>query len=260
MAWRLPDSEIRQLFAEGGRALRVLGQTPVPEKAAHEAIERLERILDRLTAADDWPKRLKCCLGQLRNDRARRAFDALVRRGCVPDTLAYCIRCQTDRGEQEVVEEAWREALIYRPRLRDLARSFERVAKECEDYAGLWEKHLGTKFTLDLNLSAFLREETATIREFLRDWKRRRGRTRVESVLWLAMQEISLTTGSFQDRLVADLLNGATTVTTTADNLKRWRARETSGGTGGSLLILHAGILGFDSRRCPESRCPPACH
>jgi hypothetical protein len=141
MAWRLPESEIQQLFAEGGRALRVLGQTPVPEKAAHRAIECLERILDRLTAADDWTKRLKSCLGELRNDRARRAFGALVRRGCVPDDLAYCIQCQTDRREAEAVKGARREALIYRPRLRDLARFFERVAKECEDYADLWEYH-----------------------------------------------------------------------------------------------------------------------
>jgi hypothetical protein len=181
MLWRLSDAEIKALFAKGGEILRA-GFNLKPANVAHEHIEQLEKVVDQLAAADDWNRRLCDFLATLQTETARNAFDSLVRFGCVPDDLADCVRCRTDKDEARLRQETQRERLIYLPRLRELAKLFEKLSVRCDKYKGLPERYGGSKFSLDQNVAGFLRTEAASMREFIRDADtRRRGRTRLKA-------------------------------------------------------------------------------
>ena len=190
-------------------------------------IERLEQIVDQLAEADDWTGRLKDFLKDLRPDQ-RRAFSRLVSLGCVPHDLAYHIRQQSNEAGTGAERAAQRERSIYLPRLRTVAAMFQNLASECERYSALRENYGGSKFRLDRNISAFLRDEAAAIHEFIRNSDSRRHSRRgwADTQLRMMMRDVKITAGAFQDRLVAQVLDGISGRKWNEEKLKRWRARE----------------------------------
>ena len=230
MTWKQGPSAAAALIQRGGAFIRAMG--PVfkrPDRADDfgSEIAELEDVVVQLAAMDDWSLRLGHYLSSL-TDRAQRAFRRLVKRGCVPDDLVNCLECQTDPEERQAVQRSRAERSIYLPRLQALAKSFEKLANECDRYIALRVTYAGSTFPLDSNLSPFLRREAAAVAEFVRDSDpRRRGqRTLADAILFHTMADIKAVTGGFQDRLMADLLSSVRKAEETADNLKRWRARE----------------------------------
>ena len=228
MVWKLPNDKIRALFQAGGQVLRAFGRK-APSEVPHEQIEHLERLVERLATADDWSRRLQTFLQRLRNERARVALTKLVRLGCVPHDLVRSVQSYADQRAVGVVEKARDETQTYLPRLWELVKLLEQVANACERYTALRENYGGSKFYLDRNIAWFLRDEATAMQEFIRDSDPRRHgrRTKADVQLFLIMREIKTITGGFQDRLVADFLNGVPGIRTrNAEMLKRWRARQ----------------------------------
>ena len=226
MVWKRPETEIRGLMQAGGQALRVLGQTQ-PKSIRQEHTARLEAVLDRIAAADDWTERLHTFYDTLGNDLARVALTKLVKLGCVPHDLVRCVGNFTDQGEATAVAGQRRERQAYRPGLQRLAASFKRLAADCDRYNRLEEHYGGTMFRLDRNVAAFLRDEAASMAEFIRDADPRRHTmfTRANAHLLDMMRDIKTITGAFQDRIVIDFLNGVPGVDMTVDQLQQLRTR-----------------------------------
>ena len=204
------------------------GSEPVSEVE----IRQLEGILDRLADADDWMHGLHIFWKALHPDQ-QAAFNRLVRLGCIPHDLARHVEEQINPRGTQVEQRARKETLIYLPRLRKLTIAFESLSLLCERYIALRENYGGSKFHLDRNIVAFLRHEAAAIREFVSDSDQRRHgrRTWAETQLWFMMRDVKMTTGEFQDRLIAKLL-GSSPGAMNAEALKRWRARENIRWTG----------------------------
>jgi len=228
MTWKQGTSAARALLQRGGASLKAMGRVGQDRADDVESeIAELEDVVVQVAVMDDWSLRLGRYLSSL-PDRAQRAFRRLVKRGCVPDDLVYCLECQTDPNESQAVQRSRKERSAYLPRLNKLANSFEKLANECDRYIALRVSYAGTTFPLDSNIPPVLRREAAAFAEFIRDSDpRRRGRrTRADAILLQTMEEIKAITGGFQDRLLADLLGDVRGAEETADNLKRWRGRE----------------------------------
>jgi len=224
MAWRLPDDQIREIFGTGGEALRAFNQKRL-SRVPHDQIERLERILVRLAAADDWMSRLKK-VSEL-DSSAKTAFERLVRPGCVPDPLVYCIEQQ----ERSISRAARKDTkhLGRRRKLKELLKAFERLANQCDEYMKLSPSETVEHYDLSSVIPRWLWKQAQTFRDFLDDCDPRRQTKRPKSdfALFQTMQDIKTMTGSFQDDLLAAVLSGTPDVApTTAEALRRWRARE----------------------------------
>ena len=224
MAWR---TDVRALLERGVLARRELHncvRSLARPEARQPLIQELERVVDALSRADDWTRRLQAMLDRLR-PAGRNAFSKLVKLGCVPDPLAECADLQLapDSSVGSTTETA-----NYRPRLVALTEQIEALADECEKYLGLEWRYAGSKYPLDPTLALYLRSEAAFCREFIRDTDpRRRGtRTRADFVLLRTMDEIRTITGQYQDGLFSQLLEGALGKPRGAGALTRWRSRE----------------------------------
>ena len=230
MTWKQGTSAAAALIQRGGASIKAIGPVFKGQDRADDfgsEIAELEDVVVQLAAMDDWSRRLRRYLRSL-TDRGQRAFRRLVKRGCVPDDLVQCLECQADPEERQAEQRSRAERSAYRPRLQALAKSFEKLAKECDRYIALRVRYGGSTFPLDSNLSPFLRREAAAVAEFVRasDPRRRGQRTLADASLFHTMADIKAITGRFQDPLVADLLSSVRKAEETADNLKRWRARE----------------------------------
>ena len=225
MVWRRPESELRRLFRTAGAALRALGARP-SSAASPDKIAELERAVDQIAAADDWTRRLGPFWSALRTERARRALTTLVRKGCVPHNLAQDVTIFASTGERQALEAYRRELRGYSSRLTRLAASFMRLAQDCEAHTRLPERNGVTPFRLDRQIATFLRDEAAQMREYIDDADPgRRTLTMPHWHLMEMMRDIKTITGSFQDRLVADFLNGVPEIRVTVAQLRRMRAR-----------------------------------
>jgi hypothetical protein len=110
--------------------------------ALDPAVAELDRVVRALAAADDWTRKLAPLLRNL-TPTGRRAFDELVKRGCVPLELAKCLEAQTQFVESE---EAFRkERLVYLPRLKDMEREFRRLSRISKHYLTLRESYSSSK-------------------------------------------------------------------------------------------------------------------
>src|SRR5712691_11169889 len=56
--WRTPEEQIRDLVRDGGRAVRSFNRKPLSEVPPAD-IERLERVVARLSDSDDWTQRFR---------------------------------------------------------------------------------------------------------------------------------------------------------------------------------------------------------
>jgi hypothetical protein len=107
-----------------------------------------------------------------------------------------------------------------------LAQSFTQLAAQCDAYTKL-PHHYDSTFLLDRHLAAFLRDEASAMAEFVRDADpRRHGMfTMANHHLMVMMPDIKTITGSFQDNLTTDFLNGVVGVRVSCDQLKKMRTR-----------------------------------
>jgi hypothetical protein len=227
MVWKRPVVEIRHLFETGVQALRRFNRRQ-PSETPHEEIERLERVLDQLAAADDWTQRLHTFWSSLRTERARIALTTLVRLGCVPHELVDVVGLLTDPRAAKAMEDRRRETAAYFLRLQRLAASFTRLADDCDKYTRLPWRYDQTKFRLDRYVAAFLRDEATTMRAFMRDTDPRRFTNWGASHYRMRMMhDIKIMTGRFQDALLAQFLSGVPGVTMTAAQLRKMRTRQT---------------------------------
>lgn len=231
MVWRRPEGQIRALLRAGGEALRALGRGG-PETARREQTERLEGVLDQIADADDWSRRLHTFYQALRTDRARFALTRLVRLGCVPHDLVRCVGSFTNIREATAVAGKRQETARYLPQLQRLAASFAQLADDCDAYNALEEHFGGTTFPLDRNVAAFLRDEAASMAEFIGDADPRRHAmfTMANAHLMDMMRDIKTITGSYQDALVAEFLNGVPGIRVSGGQLRQMRTRYTKRG------------------------------
>ena len=102
-----------------------------------------------------------------------------------------------------------------------------RLATDCDAYTRLPEHWGGSTCRLDRHVSAFLRDEATVMREFIRDADpRRHAMFTMANAHFLDMiRDIKTITGSFQDRLVTQFLNGVPGIRVSAEHLKKMRNR-----------------------------------
>jgi hypothetical protein len=194
--------------------------------ALDAAVAELDRAVRALAAADDWIRKLAPLLRGL-TPTARQAFDALVKRGCVPLELAKCLEAQTQFVE---TEEAFRkERLVYLPRLKDMEREFRGLSRTCKHYLALRESCSSSKYPLREIVPAWLSAQADLMGDFVREADaRRKDKIRYGESLILSMmtRTRNAITGHFEDALFAQLLSGAPGGRfMTGESLKRWRTR-----------------------------------
>jgi hypothetical protein len=217
--------DVQALLRAGGGALRDMGRA-TDKPALDMAVAELDRVVRALAAADDWTRKLAPLLRNL-TPTARRAFDELVKRGCVPLELVRLLEAQTQFVESE---EAFRkERSVYLPRLKDMEREFRGLSRTCKQYVAVRESHLSSKYPLRAIVPEWLSAQADLMRDFVRDADaRRKDKIRYgESLIISTMTRTrNAITGRFEDALFAQLLAGAPGGRPmTAESLKRWRTR-----------------------------------
>lgn len=224
IAWQ-PGVDVRALLRAGGSAMRDMGRA-TDKPALDSAFAELDRVVRALAVADDWTRKLAPLLRGL-TPTARQAFDALVKRGCVPLELVKCLEAQTQFVESE---EAFRkERLVYLPRLKDMEREFRGLSRTCKQYLALRESYSSSKYPLREIVPAWLSAQADLMGDCVREADaRRKEKIRYgESLLLSTMTRTrNAITGRFEDALFAQLLSGAPGGRSmTAGSLKRWRTR-----------------------------------
>jgi hypothetical protein len=105
--------------------------------------------------------------------------------------------------------------------MRRLARELVRLATECADHGKLALDAPGA-YSLNAALATTLFSESRRINEFLDKPNARRGG--VEWVLLRTLREVKMTTGRYNDDLIATMLSKVFPIT--GEALRRWRGRE----------------------------------
>ena len=223
--WRRPTRDLYTWLREASRHLRE-ARKAIDDFSRGGHIEALEGILDKLTKAHDWTRRFPSLVKKLKATKTLWAFERLVRLGCVPDALAYCIQEQ-ERAPSESELQRRRDTL-QRRELKALAREFERLADRCDDYFSRTDR-AQIDSIVDLYAAIWLRNEAA---RFQAEAARlipgkRRHTTRAEAVLLQTMIEIRTVTGKYHEAFLAEILRHTPThKKTTDESLRKWRARE----------------------------------
>lgn len=130
-SWRLPFNEVRRLIREGAFAFNALRKAS-DEAAFRSHLDNLEVALDKLSRADDWTRRVRDLLKRLDTPAAKSALTTLVKLGCVPDAIEWCLQEQAQPSER--VRRKRRDS-VQKRRLKVLAGEFERLADACESYS-----------------------------------------------------------------------------------------------------------------------------
>ena len=91
--WRRPMRDLYAWLREAARHLRGARKAS-DDSSPSEHIEALEGVLDKLTKAHDWTRRFPSLVKKLEATKTLWAFERLVKLGCVPDALAFCIQQQ----------------------------------------------------------------------------------------------------------------------------------------------------------------------
>lgn len=159
--WKLPAQRMRKLRQAG-----IWEASPAERTALGLDDEySLEAVIEKIARADDWPRRLSAVLKKLTDSDARRAVERLVKLGCVPDHVAWCVSAL---GLEATTQESRRvraERMKHRPMLRDLAAGFEAAADACADYLVRVERLGYVNRAIGLMEPAELRDRARNFRE-----------------------------------------------------------------------------------------------
>ena len=215
--WRRPKSDLYTWLREAAGHVQ-------QERSA--SIEALEGILDKLTKAHDWTRRFPSLVEKLEATHTLWAFERLVKLGCVPDALVFCIQEQERTpSESELLRKGDR---VQRRELKALAREFRRLADRCDDYFSRTDE-AQIDSVVDIFSAIWLRKEAARFQAEearLIPGKRRSG-TKAEAVLLQTMTEIRTITGKYREGLLVEILcHTPPHKKATDESLRKWRSRE----------------------------------
>lgn len=222
-SWRLPFNDVQRLIREGAFAFNDLRKAG-DETAFRGHLENLEVALDKLSRADDWTRRLRDLLKRLDTPTAKSALTKLVRLGCVPDAIDWCLQEQAQPSER-----VWRKRRdsVQKRRLKVLAGEFERLADACESsFVEADRVHIDRLVRPDT--PNWLRREAARFRDAMTRLDLRLKPTmRAESSLFETISNIKTITGKFHDELLVDILSETSARKgIRPEALRRWRSRQ----------------------------------
>jgi len=98
--WLVSRSELLDLYRAGAAVVNSARSAKTGKLETQVA--HLESVVDRIAGADVWWKRLGSRMVMLRSARAKDARKRLVKRGCVPDELFYCLEAQEQQMSQSL--------------------------------------------------------------------------------------------------------------------------------------------------------------
>lgn len=224
--WRLSTDELFDLIRAGARAINGSSR-PAPLHGPARG-ETLEEVVEALARADDWTRRLSGFLNDLNDTESKAAVRRLVRLGCVPDELAWCVAEHKGPSEADAKRH---DDIAHRTLLRTLAAEFDKAAAACGTYLSKTDELRYVGRVIGLKEWRNLYEDARRFRERAAslDTRRRVKWTRADSALYITMRDMRTITGQFQDSLLAALLRSVPHLRgTTSESLRKWRARHPS--------------------------------
>jgi len=218
--WRLRADELYELLRVGAKAINSHRRGT----SAQAGPQELEHVVKKIAGADDWRRRLSVSLRGLPTE-AVQAVGKLVKLGCVPDALLWCISAYSKGSSARDAQK--NRDVVHRTLLRKLAGEFDRAADACWTYLRKTDElHLDR--VMELEAPYRFRAEAGRFRTRVEelDARRKRGWTSADSALFVTMRETKTITGKFQDELLADILRGTPgAAAITGEVLRKWRTR-----------------------------------
>ena len=222
--WRRSPEDLFELIRAGSRAINGSNRpAPIHHRPPEETVED---VVKALAKADDWTRRLSDFLDGLGTADARTAVTRLVRLGCVPDQLAWCVE---ELRRPSALEIKRQQDSDHRTAVRALAKQFETLAKACDAYildSYRWSYVIN--HAIGPRPSQDLRQQSDRIREFADaiETRPRRQFDPSHATLLIVTGEIRRITGTFQDDLLAPIVQTAPRFSNmTPEALRKWRAR-----------------------------------
>jgi hypothetical protein len=222
--WRRSPEDLFELIRAGARAINGSSRpAPIRHRPPEETVEGVVKALAR---ADDWTRRLSAFLHELGTADARTAVTRLVRLGCVPDQLVWCVE-ELRRPSALAIKR--QQDSDHRTAVRALAKQFETLAKACDDYildSYRWSYVINQ--AIGPRQSQDLRQQSDRIRAFADaiEIRPRRQFDPSHTALLIVSGEIRRITGTFREDLLAPIVQTVPRFSDmTPEALRKWRAR-----------------------------------